>query len=80
MTSKPRTARTAWNAASTSAIGTSETCRPVIAWITAWSPSAPASACAANQYVAATTRYGELRIRAPQKPSVARIATWPGSP
>ena len=43
-------------------------------------PSAPVSACAANQYVAATTRYGELSRREPQKPSVARIATWPGRP
>ena len=44
------------------------------------SRSAAASACAANQYVAAITRYGELSRRAPQKPSVARAATWPVRP
>ena len=49
-------------------------------WTIAWKPYPLVSACAANQYVAATTRYGELSRRAPQKPSVARSATCPGRP
>ena len=80
MTSKPSTASVAWNSATPSAIGTSGGLPAPIATTTAWIAYAAASACAANQYVAAITRYGELSRRAPQKPSVARAATWPVSP
>src|SRR4051794_8639162 len=80
ITSKPSTARVAWKIATARATGTSGGFPPPIASTTAWIAYAAAIACAANQYVAAITRYGELSRRAPQKPSVARAATWPGSP
>jgi hypothetical protein len=80
MTSKPSTASVAWKTASASATGTSGGFAPPRATTTAWMPSEPASACAANQYVAAIMRYGELRLLAPQTPRLARIATWPGRP
>ena len=56
ITSNPSTASTAWKTARQSAIGTRRRCVPVIASTSAWMPSAPVSAWAANQYVAATTR------------------------